>query len=89
MPCAPSPPSAFCQEKVTTSSFGQSSACAKQAEVASQMVRPGNDSDAYAAWRSASLLLAKAQSSQRVSASTSARSTVEPHQMRKPDGASR
>ena len=40
MPCAPSPPSAFCQEKVTTSSLGQSSLCAKAAEVASQMVRP-------------------------------------------------
>src|SRR5882724_5703089 len=40
MPCAASPPSAFCQEKVTTSSLAQSSACAKQAEVASQMVRP-------------------------------------------------
>ena len=46
MPCAASPPSAFCQEKVTTSSFGQSSACAKQAEVASQMVSP---------WRSAAI----------------------------------
>ena len=40
MPCAASPPSAFCQEKVTTSSFGQSRACAKAAEVASQIVRP-------------------------------------------------
>ena len=40
MPCAASPPSTFCQEKVTTSSFGQSSACAKQADVASQMERP-------------------------------------------------
>src|SRR5512146_1768466 len=40
MPCAASPPSTFCQEKVTTSSFGQSSLCAKAAEVASQMVRP-------------------------------------------------
>src|SRR5256885_3726282 len=40
MPCAASPPSAFCQEKVTTSSFGQSSSCAKHAEVASQMDRP-------------------------------------------------
>ncbi len=39
--------------------------------------------------RSASLLLAKAQSSHSVSASTSARSTVEPHQMRRPGGASR
>src|SRR5215472_16064759 len=40
MPCAASPPSAFCQEKVTTSSFGQSRFCAKHAEVASQMDRP-------------------------------------------------
>src|SRR5215212_560468 len=40
MPCPASPPSAFCQENVTTSSFGQSSFCAKAAEVASQMVRP-------------------------------------------------
>jgi hypothetical protein len=44
MPCAASPPSAFCQEKVTTSSFGQSSSCAKHAEVASQMVRPARSS---------------------------------------------
>ena len=40
MPCAASPPSTFCQEKVTTSSFAKSSFCAKAAEVASQMVRP-------------------------------------------------
>ncbi len=40
MPCAASPPSAFCQEKVTTSSLAQSSVCANAAEVASQMVRP-------------------------------------------------
>ena len=40
MPWAASPPSAFCQEKVTTSSFGQSSGCAKAAEVASQIVSP-------------------------------------------------
>src|SRR6185437_4021600 len=40
MPCAPSPPRAFCQEKVTTSSFAQSSFCANAAEVASQIVRP-------------------------------------------------
>src|SRR5947209_3063759 len=40
IPCAASPPSAFCQEKVTTSSFGQSSACANAADVASQIVRP-------------------------------------------------
>src|SRR5262249_61283771 len=40
MPCAASPPSAFCQEKVTTSSFAQSSACAKQADVASQIASP-------------------------------------------------
>ena len=40
MPCAASPPSAFCQEKVTTSSLAQSRSWAKQALVASQMVRP-------------------------------------------------
>ena len=40
MPCAASPPSAFCQEKVVTSSLGQSRSCAKAAEVASQIVRP-------------------------------------------------
>ena len=39
-PCAASPPSAFCQEKVTTSSFFQSRSCAKQALVASQIVSP-------------------------------------------------
>ena len=40
MPCAASPPSAFCQEKVATSSLAQSRSCAKAAEVASQIVRP-------------------------------------------------
>ena len=40
MPCAASPPSAFCQEKVTTSSLAKSSGWAKAAEVASQIVRP-------------------------------------------------
>ena len=40
MPCAPSPPSAFCQENVATSSFGQSRRCANAADVASQIVRP-------------------------------------------------
>src|SRR5450432_2341306 len=40
MPCAPSPPSAFCQEKVTTSSLVKSSVWAKAAEVASQIVSP-------------------------------------------------
>ena len=40
MPCAASPPSTFCQEKVTTSSFAKSSRCAKAADVASQIVRP-------------------------------------------------
>ena len=40
MPCAASPPSAFCQEKVTTSSLAQSSGWANAAEVASQIVRP-------------------------------------------------
>src|SRR5262249_17120890 len=42
-----------------------------------------------AAFGSASLVSAKAQSSHTVRASTSARSTVEPHQMRRPGGASR
>ncbi len=40
MPWAASPPSTFCQEKVTTSSLSQSRRWAKAAEVASQMVRP-------------------------------------------------
>src|ERR1043165_8262119 len=40
MPCAASPPSDFCHEKVTTSSLAQSSGCAKAAEVASQIVTP-------------------------------------------------
>ena len=40
MPWAASPPSTFCQEKVTTSSLAKSSRWAKAAEVASQMVRP-------------------------------------------------
>ena len=46
MPCAASPPSAFCQENVQTSIFDQSSGCAKAAEVASAKVRP---------WRSAGI----------------------------------
>ena len=40
MPCAPSPPSTFCQEKVTTSSLAKSRRCANAAEVASQIVSP-------------------------------------------------
>ena len=39
-PWPPSPPIAFCQEKVVTSSFAQGRSCAKAAEVASQKVRP-------------------------------------------------
>ncbi len=46
MPCCASPPSAFCQEKVTTSSFCHGRSIAKAAEVASQIVRP---------WRSAGI----------------------------------
>src|SRR5262249_54850598 len=42
-----------------------------------------------AAFGGASWVPGKAQSSHSVSASTSARSTVEPHQMRRPGGASR
>jgi hypothetical protein len=44
MPWAASPPSTFCQEKVVTSSFGQSRRWAKAAEVASQIVRPSRSS---------------------------------------------
>ena len=40
MPCAASPPSAFCQLKVPTSIFAQSIRWAKAADVASQMARP-------------------------------------------------
>ncbi len=44
MPCAASPPSAFCQEKVATSSLAQSSGWAKAAEVASQIASPSRSS---------------------------------------------
>src|SRR3546814_3170610 len=37
MPCAPSPPIAFCQDQVTTSSFSQGSGIANTADVASQI----------------------------------------------------
>ena len=47
------------------------------------------DAPAYAAFGNAALACAKAQSSQGVSASTSSASTVAPHQMRNPGGASR
>jgi len=40
MPCAASPPSAFCQLKVPTSILVQSMSCANAAEVASQIERP-------------------------------------------------
>ena len=49
----------------------------------------GEGKAAYAAFGSAALVWAKAQSSQAVSASTSLASTVAPHQMRRPGGASR
>src|SRR4029077_17739778 len=39
-PCAPSPPSDFCQDQVATSSLSHGSRIAKMAEVASQIVRP-------------------------------------------------
>src|SRR6516225_3067675 len=39
MPGAASPPSTFCQEKVATSRFGQSKACANPADVGSQIER--------------------------------------------------
>ena len=40
MPWAASPPSAFCQEKVTTSSFAHLEQVARRRRVASQMVSP-------------------------------------------------
>jgi hypothetical protein len=40
MPCAASPPSAFCHDQVTTSSLSHGSRIANAAEVASQIVRP-------------------------------------------------
>ena len=46
MPCAPSPPSAFCQEKVVTSSLSHGKSMLKAALVASHSVRP---------WRSAAI----------------------------------
>ena len=44
MPCAPSPPSTFCQEKVTTSSFFHGRSIANAADVASQIVSPSRSS---------------------------------------------
>ena len=40
MPWAASPPMTFCQEKVSTSTLGQSIGWAKAADVASAKVRP-------------------------------------------------
>ncbi len=40
MPCAPSPPSTFCHDQVTTSSLSHGISIANTAEVASQMARP-------------------------------------------------
>lgn len=40
IPCAPSPPSAFCQDQVTTSSLLKSTSIPKTAEVASHRVSP-------------------------------------------------
>jgi hypothetical protein len=50
---AASPPSTFCQEKVTTSSLSKSRSCAKAAEVASQMVRPSRSAGIEVAVRHA------------------------------------
>ena len=64
--------------------------CEREACAAlSRAHRAGDGRERHAAFGSASLVLAKAQSSHGVSASTSARSTVAPHQMRRPGGASR
>jgi len=54
-------------------------------------VKPGHDDNgkSYAAFASEAFVSAKAQSIHRVSSATSFASTVAPHQMRKPAGASR
>ena len=44
MPCAASPPSTFCHDHVTTSSFSNGSSIAKAADVASQIVSPSRES---------------------------------------------
>jgi hypothetical protein len=44
MPCAPSPPSTFCQDQVTTSSLRHGKSIANAAEVASQIVSPSRSS---------------------------------------------
>ena len=44
MPCAASPPSTFCQDQVTTSSFSHATSMAKTAEVASQIAKPWRSS---------------------------------------------
>ena len=52
-------------------------------------VEPAHDNESYAARASLAFSAAKAQSSHGVSASTSEVSTVAPHQIRRPGGASR
>jgi hypothetical protein len=48
MPCAASPPSAFCQLKVPTSTFVQSIGWANAADVASHLLRPVRSSEIQA-----------------------------------------
>ena len=76
MPWAASPPSTFCQEKVTTSSFGQSSACAKAAEVASQIARPSRSAAIHSAsgTRTPDVVPFQVKTTSRVRVSTACRS---------------
>ena len=80
MPCAASPPKTFCQEKVTTSSFGKSSGCAKAAEVASQMVSPSRSAAIQSAsgTRTPEVVPFQANTTSRVFASTCERSGNSP-----------
>ena len=48
MPCAASPPSTFCHEKVAASSLSHGSAMANAAEVASQIVSPARPAEIHA-----------------------------------------
>ena len=79
MPCAASPPMAFCQEKVTTSKRSHGSRCAKAAEVASQIVSPARSSGiaAFSGTRQPEVVPFQVKTTSR-SKSTSPKSTTRP-----------
>ncbi len=80
MPCAPSPPSTFCQLKVTTSSLSHGRAIANAAEVASQIVRPARLAGmaAPSGTRQPEVVPFQVNTTSR-SKSTAARSTIRPY----------